>query len=273
MKKGCIFVTNIVEYKTVKGKSYKVLLISLFLWLVRLKQKRRLRMKKIFNIMMAILLAGQFAFYTTSKVEAAEDSGVVIENEEGWKSVNNRQMYYSENKAVKGWQRIGGLWYYFNKEGHMVSGVQTINANKYVFNQDGSLKEKLKNNSEYTSVVEENKTPAPAKSSNNARIANGVYDRSGNLIGTGRKYISNASAYSGDTTTASGQRPRWGTIAVDPKVIPLGSRVYVPYYDKVFIANDTGGIIRGTMIDIFMKSPKNMRNFGRRNIEIYVLNK
>ena len=49
--------------------------------------------------------------------------------------------------------------------------------------------------------------------------------------------------------------------------------MYVPYYDKVFIANDTGGIIRGTMIDIFMNSASNMRKFGRRNIEIIVLDR
>lgn len=232
-------------------------------------------MKKILSIVFVALFVGQLAFTMSDSEVSAQEVGRVLENEEGWKSVNNRQMYYSENGAVKGWQKIGGLWYYFNREGHMVKGSQTINANQYVFNQDGTLKGKVSREKvQYTSVSNEPKLASPAKSSkNNTPVANGVYDKSGNLIGTGKKYISNASAYSGDTSTASGQKPRWGTIAVDPKVIPLGSRVYVPYYDKVFIANDTGGIIRGTMIDIFMKSPKNMRNFGRRNIEIYVLNK
>ena len=63
-----------------------------------------------------------------------------------------------------------------------------------------------------------------------------------------------------------------GTIAVDPKVIPYGTKVYIPYFNKTFIANDCGGAIKGTKIDIFMNSRKECYKFGRRNIEIIVLN-
>lgn len=60
------------------------------------------------------------------------------------------------------------------------------------------------------------------------------------------------------------------TIAVDPKVIPLQSQVYIPNIGQVR-ANDTGSAIKGKIIDIAMDSRKAAWNWGRRNIEIYIL--
>lgn len=81
----------------------------------------------------------------------------------------------------------------------------------------------------------------------------------------------NASAYSGHSTTSTGTTPRWGTIAVDPSVIPYGTRVYIPKFDMVFTAEDCGGAIKGNKIDIFMNSESDCTNFGRQNIEIQIL--
>ena len=88
---------------------------------------------------------------------------------------------------------------------------------------------------------------------------------------SGRTITVNASAYSGDGITSTGTKPKWGTIAVDPKVIPYGTKVYIPMYDKVFIAEDCGGAIKGNKIDIYMNSTQECVNFGRRNIEIKIL--
>ena len=60
------------------------------------------------------------------------------------------------------------------------------------------------------------------------------------------------------------------TIAVDPKVIPLQSQVYIPGIGQVR-ANDTGSAIKGKIIDIAMDSRNAAWNWGRRNIEIYIL--
>lgn len=60
------------------------------------------------------------------------------------------------------------------------------------------------------------------------------------------------------------------TIAVDPRVIPLQSQVYIPGIGQVR-ANDTGSAIKGKIIDIAMDSRKAAWNWGRRNIEIYIL--
>ncbi|WP_434797243.1 3D domain-containing protein [Terrisporobacter vanillatitrophus] len=87
----------------------------------------------------------------------------------------------------------------------------------------------------------------------------------------GKKMAVSATAYSGDTITATGTVPKWGTIAVDPTVIPYGTKVYIPQFDKYFIAEDCGGGIKGNKIDIFMNSESQCNNWGKRTIDIYIV--
>jgi len=66
------------------------------------------------------------------------------------------------------------------------------------------------------------------------------------------------------------------TLAVDPEVIPLGSRVYIPSLKDWpnrgwFVAEDTGGAIKGLRIDVYMPLRKDAFNFGVKTLEIYVL--
>lgn len=71
-----------------------------------------------------------------------------------------------------------------------------------------------------------------------------------------------------------------GTIAVDPSVIPLGSKVYIEGYDFDHLpegglmgtASDTGGAVKGERIDIFIPaSPDQVRQFGKQNVKVYIL--
>lgn len=72
------------------------------------------------------------------------------------------------------------------------------------------------------------------------------------------------------TITATGERLRHGIIAVDPRVIPLGTKLYVPGYGYG-IAADTGGAIIGNKIDLAYESRSEALRFGRRmkTIRIY----
>ena len=88
-------------------------------------------------------------------------------------------------------------------------------------------------------------------------------------------YMMEATAYlptdgSGSGLTAMGIMAARGVVAVDPQVIPLGSRVYIPGYG-IAIAADTGGAIVGDRIDLCMESYGEAMDFGRRNVEVYVL--
>ena len=81
-----------------------------------------------------------------------------------------------------------------------------------------------------------------------------------------------ATAYAGDTITSTGTVPVAGsTIAVDPDVIPYGSKVYIPEFNKVFTAEDCGSAIKGNRIDIFMNSEAQCNEWGVQTIDIYVL--
>lgn len=85
-----------------------------------------------------------------------------------------------------------------------------------------------------------------------------------------------ATAYVAGGTTATGRKAEWGVVSVDPKVIPLGTRVYVETADGSFIygtavAADTGGAIKGNKIDICVNSNSEARSFGRRTVNVYVL--
>ena len=87
----------------------------------------------------------------------------------------------------------------------------------------------------------------------------------------GKKITVSATAYSGDGFTATGTVPRWGTIAVDPTIIPYGTKVYIPQFNEYFIAEDCGGGIKGNKIDIFMNSESQCDNWGKRSIDIYIV--
>lgn len=71
--------------------------------------------------------------------------------------------------------------------------------------------------------------------------------------------------------TASGTTPTEGrTIAVDSSIIPLGSRVYIEGYG-VFIAEDTGGAIKNSKIDVFVSSHDRAYELGVQYANIYLL--
>ncbi len=63
--------------------------------------------------------------------------------------------------------------------------------------------------------------------------------------------------------TASGKRARWGTVAVDRRVIELGSKLKIEGYpDTIFRAEDVGGAIKGNHIDVWFPSHREALKFG-----------
>lgn len=70
--------------------------------------------------------------------------------------------------------------------------------------------------------------------------------------------------------TFTGVYPHTGTIAVDPAVIPLGSRLWVEGYGYG-IAEDTGGLIHGNIIDLFMDTKEECLIWGRKKVNVYLL--
>ncbi|MER2079282.1 ubiquitin-like domain-containing protein [Psychrobacillus psychrotolerans] len=96
----------------------------------------------------------------------------------------------------------------------------------------------------------------------------------------GKEFYVTATAYtaycngcSGVTATGMNLKnnPNLKVIAVDPSVIPLGSKVWVEGYGHA-VAGDTGGAIKGNKIDLFMASKSQAYDFGRKKVRVKVLN-
>lgn len=90
------------------------------------------------------------------------------------------------------------------------------------------------------------------------------------FIATG--YSANDPAQGTDNITATGKEIYEGVIAVDPDVIPLGTEVQIKDVGT-FIAEDTGGKIKGNRIDIYFNSKKEAKEFGKKGIWLRIVGK
>ncbi|MCJ7988787.1 LysM peptidoglycan-binding domain-containing protein [Priestia sp. OVS21] len=108
-------------------------------------------------------------------------------------------------------------------------------------------------------------TPAPAPSQERKSVSKEITVEA-------TAYTAYCAGCSGITATGIDLRsnPNRKVIAVDPRVIPLGSRVYVEGYGEA-IAGDTGGAIKGTRVDLFMASQSSALNWGRKTVKLQIL--
>lgn len=125
-----------------------------------------------------------------------------------------------------------------------------------------------------TAAAEKAATPAPAKAAP-AKAAPAEAEPAG-----GKEFYVSATAYTANCTGCSGitatginlhTNPGLKVIAVDPSVIPLGSKVWVEGYGNA-IAGDTGGAIKGNKIDLFMVNKSDALSFGRKQVKVRILN-
>ena len=103
-------------------------------------------------------------------------------------------------------------------------------------------------------------------------------DENNRPINYKKKIVGKATAYCTGTITSTGRRAQPGVVAVDPREIPYGSKLYIVSSDNRYvygyaIAGDTGGFIHNstTVVDLYIRGYDACKQFGRRNVEIYVL--
>ncbi|KFM98623.1 enterotoxin [Bacillus clarus] len=149
-------------------------------------------------------------------------------------------------------------------------------------------------------VIEKQETPAPAKAEAPAKaqpapapvaqaakpaVKPAVKAAETNVPSGGRELTvvataytahpsENGGTYGGRVLTAMGHdltaNPNMKMIAVDPKVIPLGSKVWVEGYGEA-IAGDTGGAIKGNRIDVLVGSDSVANKWGRKTVKVKIL--
>lgn len=108
-----------------------------------------------------------------------------------------------------------------------------------------------------------------------------ITTHTGEVVRYLRSYNFKATAYSKhdpgcNEYTATGTKVRYGVVAVDPKVIPLGSKLYIKTNDGIYIygyavAEDTGASIKENRIDLYFDSIEECLRFGRRECTVYLL--
>lgn len=131
------------------------------------------------------------------------------------------------------------------------------------------MDEIIENGTKKKPVVKANRGGTPPKGGDVITMSATAYDLS--FASTGKRP---GDKYYG--MTASGTMAKPGTVAVDPRVIPLGTKLYVESLDGTpdygyATAEDTGGAIKGNKIDLFFHSATDVRNFGRRKVKVHIL--
>ena len=175
------------------------------------------------------------------------------------------------------------------KNAQNISQEQTTYENGYINAEKVNFRKEASSNSDIYKVLDKNTSVTIlgyedgwAKVNINDTVGyvyNKYVTNCDKVINTANINLSNsesldvkATAYAGDTITSTGTVPKEGTtIAVDPSVIPYGSKVYIPELDTVYTAEDCGSAIKGNRIDIFMSSESKCNEWGVKNITIYVL--
>lgn len=204
-------------------------------------------------------------FKTNTVYSDKTDKGVttLIEGTKGIKQVNYTEKYINGEmvkKTVTGSKII----------------KKAVNARKIIGTRVVEVKKPVK----VTKKTEAVKTSSSVKSVSVLKPSKEIkLDKNGNPVSYKSKMTVRATAYTyTGNNCATGVAPKPGYIAVNPKVIPYGTKMYIKTANGSFIygyavAADTGGFIRNypTGVDLFMTTESACVNFGVKNVEIYIL--
>jgi 3D (Asp-Asp-Asp) domain-containing protein len=102
------------------------------------------------------------------------------------------------------------------------------------------------------------------------QTSRGSWARSKVLDMVATAYTDSPAENGGSTRAANGMGLEYGIVAVDPRVIPIGTKLYVEGYGFAYAA-DTGGAIKGNRIDLCLPSYGACNNWGRRRVKVHVL--
>lgn len=120
---------------------------------------------------------------------------------------------------------------------------------------------------------------ASASAQTGATISgNTIVDANGNVLNVARVITGECTAYTGGGITATGAPAAVGRVAVNPNVIPYGTKLYIvsPDGSVVYgyaIASDTGGALMSgrVLVDLYYNTQGECINFGRRQMNVYIL--
>ncbi|WP_181348446.1 3D domain-containing protein [Thalassobacillus sp. CUG 92003] len=171
----------------------------------------------------------------------SQDYSVTVDNLKSWNNLSSNLIHPGQDLAVKG------------------------NAAKETTAPSNNSGSNNSNSSEQSASKETSNDNSSDSEQNNEDVAK-------EFTATATAYTANCTGCSGVTRTGIdlNANPDKKVIAVDPDVIPLGSEVYVEGYGRA-VAGDTGGAINGQKIDVFIPSKQEALNWGRKEVNVKVL--
>lgn len=156
----------------------------------------------------------------------------------------------------------------------VVNEVITIGTNTSETKQTTKTKQKKQASNDSSNKSTESSIGVPVSAENGV-----LYDENGNTVSYSTVYHGSGTAYyaPAGSLTASGQEVYVGGVAVNPNIIPLGSKLYI-VADDGFVygyatAIDTGGALYdgSAIVDVFYYTYEECVEFGRRDVSVYVL--
>jgi len=146
----------------------------------------------------------------------------------------------------------------------VVIGINQANSNyqKDVLNTENKYVETIDKQEEITYNEVKNKT----KPETNFNIE----ENDNYIIMIATAYTKSIEEGTHKGITRSGTQVSRGTVAIDPRVIPLGTKIYVEGYGHAECL-DTGGDIKHNRIDLYMDSKEECFEFGRREVKVWII--
>ncbi|ACT03501.1 3D domain-containing protein [Paenibacillus sp. JDR-2] len=212
--------------------------------------------------MMTTAVLGLSLIFATGSVHAASKSHTAVEGDTFWKL--SQKYSVSVDKLMKANAKIDPM--------NIYAGLKIVIPTTTT-----------------ATTAKTTTTTAKAAAAKAATVtAQSVTDKAGTIHTFSKQLSIQATAYSGDASENGGwagldyfgNKLKVGTVAVDPKVIPLGTKLYITGYNSdglptggmIATASDVGGAIKGNRIDIYLPgTPAEVNNFGIQNVKVYVL--
>ena len=212
----------------------------------------------------------------------SQDNNVSVEELQSWNDLESTLIYPSQElkveDAIKTYTVIKGDTLFKIAKQHNMSVNELMNLNNlssdliHPGNQFIIDGKKVASANVGTPTSQPASTNSSTTTTQKTTVAAPKASSAKEMTVTATAYTAYCAGCSGVTATGIDLRsnPNQKVIAVDPSVIPLGSRVYVEGYGEA-IAGDTGGAIKGNIIDVFMPEKQDALNWGRRTVTIKIL--